>query len=705
MGSGEDASGWGGRKPWFHNLRRLLLPESAVANIPAETRDAQRLWSLLHLVHELRTPLTLVDGPLQRLTRMPALAPEARECVRIARQNCLRLIHLSDGLLDRIRHDRRQPPQIEDVALDAWLRGMVGTVAHHPGLGGATRIDAFDADGVRVRADVRGLECIFLNLFSNAVKFSAGLGEIRIGSCVRGSDAGFFVEDQGIGIAPEHHEAVFEPFRRLTVPPTARQEGRNASHDEGLGIGLALVREWTREMAGHIELRSAPGAGARFTVWLPIAAASADATVPVPALRVDAANWVACEPPAGATLPEPAAEIGARRPTVLLVEDEPELRWLIAQALSERFDVTTAASGIDGLAQARAQVPDVLLTDWMLPGISGLELVRALRREGLACKAVLITARMEESERIAALQSGIDDFLAKPFSFAELSARLGNLGRAAMAERALRTLNTRLEAANRELASVRAALIQHEKLKSIGVLAAGVLHEIQNPVSYMQGAVALLHEAPRESPERAAELVATIRDGLDRIGHIVAGLRVFAFRHGDDLPADGHGDPHAGTTERQLFDVTAAIDAALRFCRHELAQLRVEVNAHSCRVVGTEREITQVLINLLSNAAAATRADAGRGASGAAWVRIETRTEGERIVIAVRDNGRGITPAAMARMFEPFFTTKEIGSGLGLGLAICNAIVRAHGGTLRAQNEAPHGARFEFDLRRVDTDP
>ncbi len=701
MGSRDDASGWGGRKPWFHNLRRLLLPESAVANIPAETRDAQRLWSLLHLVHELRTPLTLVDGPLQRLTRMPELAPEARECVRIARQNCLRLIHLSDGLLERIRHDRRRPPQIEDVALDAWLRGMVGTVAHHPGLGGATRIDAFDADGIRVRADVRGLECIFLNLFSNAVKFSAGRGEIRIGSCVRGSDAGFFVEDQGIGIAPEHHEAVFEPFRRLTVPPSCR-------HD-GLGIGLALVREWTREMAGRLELRSAPGEGARFTVWLPIAPASSGAAA-APALLGDVANWVACEPPAGVALPGPA-ETGERRPTVLLVEDEPELRWLIAQALSDRFDVATAASGTDGLAQARAQVPDVLLTDWMLPGINGLDLVRALRREGLACKAVLITARMEESERIAALQSGIDDFLAKPFSFAELSARLGNLGRAAMAERALRTLNTRLEAANRELESVRAALIQHEKLKSIGVLAAGVLHEIQNPVSYMQSAVALLHDAPRESPERAAELVATIRDGLDRIGHIVAGLRVFAFRHDDDMPADSHGDAHAdaGTAERQLFDITAAIDAALRFCRHELAQLRVEVHARSCRVVGTEREITQVLINLLSNAAAATRADAGRRASGAAaqaaWVRIETRTEDERIIIAVRDNGKGISPTAMARMFEPFFTTKEIGSGLGLGLAICNAIVRAHGGTLRAHNESPHGARFEFDLRRVDTDP
>ncbi len=712
MGSREDASEWGGRKPWFHNLRRLLLPESAVANIPAETWDAQRLWSLLHLVHELRTPLTLVDGPLQRLTRMPGLGSEARECVRIARQNCLRLIHLSDGLLERIRHDRRRPPQIEAVALDAWLRGMTGVVAQHPGLGAATLVDAFDADGVRVHADLRGLECIFLNLFSNAVKFSAGRGEIRIGSGVRGGEAGFFVEDQGIGIAAEHHEAVFEPFRRLRVPPGCR--------NEGLGIGLALVREWTREMAGRLELRSAPGEGARFTVWLPIAAASsgaAPAPVPAPAVLTEAmhdglANWVACEPPAGAILPAPA-EIDARRPTVLLVEDEPELRWLIAQALSDRFDVATAASGIDGLAQARAQVPDVLLTDWMLPDINGLELVRALRREGLACKAVLITARMEESERVAALQSGIDDFLAKPFSFAELSARLGNLGRAAMAERALRTLNTRLEAANRELASVRAALIQHEKLKSIGVLAAGVLHEIQNPVSYMQAAVALLHEAPREPPERVAELVGTIRDGLDRIGHIVAGLRVFAFRHGDggdgaaDANADAAADP--GTAERQLFDVTAAIDAALRFCRHELAQLRVEVHAQSCRVVGTEREITQVLINLLSNAAAATRADAGPRASGAAahtaWVRIETRTAGERIVIAVRDNGKGITPAAMARMFEPFFTTKEIGSGLGLGLAICNAIVRAHGGRLRAQNESPHGARFEFDLRRGDTDP
>ncbi len=705
MGSRDDASAWGGCKPWFHNLRRRLLPESAVANIPAETWDARCLWSLLHLVHEWRTPLSLVDGPLQRLAAISGLGPEAEECVRIARQNCLRLIHLSDGLPERIRRGHRRPPQIEEVALDAWLRDMASVVAHHPGLDAARLVDAFGADGVRVRADVRGLECIFLNLFSNAVKFSAGRGQIRIGSCVRGRNAGFFVEDQGIGIAPEHHEAVFQPFRRLVVPPSCRQDG--------LGIGLALVREWTQEMAGRLELRSAPGEGACFMVWLPIAARSSGASAAsAPVLCTDTANWVACEPPAGGNVPAPA-EIGAQRPTVLLIEDDSELRWLITQALSERFDVRTASNGIEGLTQARDQTPDVLLTDWMMPGISGLEVVRTLRREGLVCKTVLITARMEESERVAALQSGIDDFLAKPFSFAELSARLGNLGRAAMAERALRTLNSRLEVANRELASVRAALIQHEKLKSMGMFAAGMLHEIQNPVSYMQAALTLLREAPQEPPERVAELVGTICDGLDRIGHIVAGLRVFAFRHRDDVPVDtspGAGPSAAlAAADRQLFDVTAPIDAALRFCRHELASLRVEVHAQSCRVVGTEREITQVLINLLSNAAAATRAGEDGHPSGAAvegaWVRIETRIEDERVVIAVRDNGSGIAPTAMARMFEPFFTTKEIGSGLGLGLAICNAIVRAHGGTLRAQNESPQGARFEFDLRRGDADP
>ncbi len=681
------------------------------------------MWSLLHFVHELRTPLTLVDGPLQRLARMPELGQEAEECVRIARQNCLRLIHLSERLLERIRHDPPRPLQIQDVALDVWLRNMATIVSHHPGLGPATRVEVLGAGRVRVRADVRGIECIFFNLFSNAVKFSAGRGGIRIGSCVREDEAGFFIEDQGIGIASEHHEVIFEPFRQLNVSPSCRHEG--------LGIGLALVREWTREMAGRLELRSAPGEGARFTVWLPIPAqvpkdpagnvphASPVAArmnrdhPPATAILTESSIWVACEPPAGEDFPGQPG-IDSRRPTVLLVEDDPELRWLIANALSERFDVATAEDGREGLARARSEVPDVLLTDWMLPGINGLELVRSLRREGRACKTVLITARMEESERVAALQSGIDDFLTKPFSFAELSARLSNLARAAIAERALRALNTQLDARNRELASVRAALIQHEKLKSIGVLAAGVLHEIQNPVSYMQAAVALLQDSPQEPPERVAELVETIRDGLDRIGHIVAGLRVFAFRHRDDTNTDDTGPgpgPTADTAtpERQLFDVTAAIDAALRVCRHELAQVRVDVDARSCRAVGTEREITQVLINLLSNAAAATRTRAGECAPGAAaqpaWVRIETRIDGERIIIAVRDNGNGITPAAMSRMFEPFFTTKEIGAGLGLGLAICNAIVRAHGGSLRAENELPHGARFEFDLYRVVTDP
>lgn len=759
IGSRDDAPGWGERKPWFHNLRRRLMPETAVANIPAAIRDARRLRSLLRLAHELRTPLTLVDAPLQQLARMPQLGPEAEECVRIARQNCLRLIELSEGVLELIRRDHKKPLRLVPVDLDAWLRDMTAIVSHHPGLQRGTLAATFGGDRAHIHADVRAIECIFLNLFANAMKFSPECGAIRIGTCLCGSSAGFYVEDQGIGIAPEHHEVIFEPFHQLHVP--------NSCRHAGLGIGLALVRELTREMAGRVELRSASGAGARFTIWLPVATTKPESKsanratakrrsetpidrnpVPNTPVRSKEPCLVAREPFAG-DRPFAATRTSENRPTVLLVEDDPELRWLIAQALSDRFDVATANDGIEGLAQVRSQVPDVLLTDWMLPGINGLELVRSLRKQGVECKTVLITARMKESERDAALQSGIDDFLAKPFSFAELSARLGNLARAAISERELRATNERLDASNRELASVRAALIQDEKLKSIGVLAAGVLHEIQNPVSYMQAAVALLHEAADEAPERIAELVATIRDGLDRISHIVAGLRVFAFHHrdddrrDDDYRDDGHRNDAADGTRtggkpptapitpaHQIFDVTAAIDAALRVCGHELKHAQVEVHAQSCPIIGTEREITQVLINLLSNAAAATRDISGSetlagtstgviagsiaathtaathdGSGGkaipSAWVRIETRNDGDRTYVAVRDNGTGITSAAMSRMFEPFFTTKKVGAGLGLGLAICNAIVRAHGGNLCAKNEVPHGARFEFDLCRV----
>ncbi|HUN92800.1 MAG TPA: ATP-binding protein [Burkholderiaceae bacterium] len=689
----------------------------------ARTGDEDTIRFLVNLVHELRTPLALVDGPLQQLARMPRLEPHVRDHVNVARQNCLRLMSVAEDLLELARADRGQRPlDARPLVLREWLRELAAAVARHPALGRRVLHEEFPDDATAdddvVMADPRALERVFLNLVGNAIKFGVDGHEIRIGTVGTGRDAGFYVADDGIGIAPAHHASIFERFRQVDGSATRRFGG--------VGIGLALARELTESMGGRIELASAPGAGARFTVWLPRAAGrpprrlpaprpaghiAADepdaferilrvpgvaAAVPTPGVATD--SRAGCEAGAGRS-PGPGADAsapGSSRPRVVVVEDEPELRWLVESALRDEFDVVGAGDGRAGLQALIGQPAEILLTDWMLPGLDGLEL--ASRARGLAAppRVVLITARMNEAERVAALRLGVDDFLAKPFSLAELGARLRNLAQRVRAERALRAAHDGLARAQAELEATRAALIHDEKLKSIGYLSAGLVHEIHNPVNFMRTATELLRRsaALRDDP-KSMELLASIEHGLARVGTIIGDLRVFAFR-----------DDAAGQAPRRLaFDASHAIQAAVRLCRRELGSIAVDADVPSLQVVGAESQVVQVLVNLLCNSAAALAARAAERTPGAAdaariVVRLDRgeRQGGRRIWIRVRDNGEGIAPDVLPRLLEPFFTTRGVGQGLGLGLAVSSAIVRRHGGELTVTSSPGQGAEFSFDL-------
>jgi len=696
--------------------------------------DDARERFLVNIVHELRTPLALVDGPLQQLARAPDLEPYARELVRVARANCLRLMNVADDLLELARIGAQGEPGpgatalTAPVVLDDWLRGLLAAIAHHPALGALPLAEHLDAPGATVAAEAGLLERVVLNLVANAIKFSAGRGAIRIGSFADAHQAGFWVEDDGVGIAPEHHALIFERFRQVDDTLTRRHGGA--------GIGLALVRAWLIALGGTIEVDSALERGARFTVRLPRAGAAparyvtsmrlhteSDSDAPAafervlrsplaPALaggsaRTSAEPAAAVAPIAMAGRTEPAATVDlpdggraahplhgagvaprpAARVRVLVVEDEAELRWLLLEALRTRFDVLAAADGEAALALARLAVPDVLLTDWMLPGRDGLALTRALRADPAAdgLRILMITARAGEDERVAALAAGVDDFVAKPFSMTELAARLSNLGRAAQSERALRAANRELAAANEALGAARERLVQDEKLKSIGVLAAGLIHEINNPVSYMRTATELLGREPAIGAHApAAELVAAIAQGLDRVGTLVSDLRVFAWR----------GGAQSAAPAAQTVDLREVVARARRLTTQTLLGIDVRVELAAVWVMGAESQLVQVVVNLLTNAAAAL-AHGGRP-DPVVWITLERAGASARLV--VRDNGPGIAPEVRERLFEPFFTTGEVGQGLGLGLVMCQAIVRAHDGRIQVHSAPGPGASFVVDL-------
>ncbi|MGH8788934.1 MAG: sensor histidine kinase [Cupriavidus necator] len=248
--------------------------------------------------------------------------------------------------------------------------------------------------------------------------------------------------------------------------------------------------------------------------------------------------------------------------------------------------------------------------------------------------------------------------------------------------------NTELEVINRRLADIKGQMLQQEKMAAIGTLAAGLLHEVNNPVNFCLMAIEVAMEEPqaKENPS-LEECLVDAKQGMQRIQHIVSDLKTFAYRKPG---AEVEGTPF-------LFE--KALDSSIRLTAHELrgVSLSRELPADTL-VLGDEAAIIGVLINLFSNAALAMR----KAGTAAPAIHTTARWDNHRLHVMVRDNGPGIPQENLARVFEPFFTTREVGQGLGLGLSISYAVVERHGGQLYAESELGQWTAFSFDLPRAE---
>jgi signal transduction histidine kinase len=373
------------------------------------------------------------------------------------------------------------------------------------------------------------------------------------------------------------------------------------------------------------------------------------------------------------------------RDAVLIVEDEPDMRRYLVDILRTEYRVLQARSGSEGLRLALERGPDLVLLDLMLPEMDGVEVCRRIREHDpdRRQKIMLLTARVDEQAKLTALEQGADDFLTKPFSSVEVKTRLRNLLASAILERDLADRNRRLQKTLAELEATQAQLIQSEKLSALGSLAAGLLHEINNPLNYSLTALQLLRGDPEVSEnELMSEMLADIDEGMQRIRAIVSDLRAFAY------PSEAE--------RRMPFDLADALESALRFTSHELKGIEVErALPEPARVLGSRSHITQVLVNLLANAAKAIAPLAGERVGR---IQVIAVTRGARLHVRVVDNGVGMAGETLKRIFEPFFTTRDVGEGMGLGLSISHTIVANHGGRLLVESRQGEGTELAFDL-------
>ncbi|WP_432258191.1 sensor histidine kinase [Cupriavidus sp. TMH.W2] len=248
--------------------------------------------------------------------------------------------------------------------------------------------------------------------------------------------------------------------------------------------------------------------------------------------------------------------------------------------------------------------------------------------------------------------------------------------------------NAELEVINRRLADIKGQMLQQEKMAAIGTLAAGLLHEVNNPVNFCLMAIEVALEEPqaKENPS-LEECLVDAKQGMQRIQHIVSDLKTFAYRKPG---AEVEGTPF-------LFE--KALDSSIRLTAHELRGVTLTRElVTDTLVLGDEAAVIGVLINLFSNAALAMR----KAGTAAPAIHTTARWDNHRLHVTVRDNGPGIPQENLARVFEPFFTTREVGQGLGLGLSISYAVIERHGGQLFAESELGQWTAFSFDLPRAE---
>lgn len=244
--------------------------------------------------------------------------------------------------------------------------------------------------------------------------------------------------------------------------------------------------------------------------------------------------------------------------------------------------------------------------------------------------------------------------------------------------------NAALQSTNQALAEIKGHMMQQEKMAALGTLAAGLLHEVNNPVNYSLMALnmAQMDPAVAASPD-LKESLADAKEGMQRVQGIVSDLKTFAYQKpGDDAS--------------RIFLFEKALRSALRLTGFELKGIQVSVDLPmDTHVRGDEPALIGVLINLLGNAALALH----KAQRSKPVIEVRAKRMDGRLQVAVRDNGTGISPANLLRVFEPFFTTRDVGKGLGLGLSVSYAIVHRHGGELRVSSEAGAWTEFSFDLK------
>ena len=411
----------------IYRLKHEVSVEQQVSDI--------KLRFFTNISHELRTPLTLIAGPVEYVLKNSKLPEDAREQLVVVERNTNRMLHLVNQILDfRKIQNKKMKMQVQRVNVVAFVRKVMD---NFESLAEEHNIDFLfetEKDELYLWVDEDKLEKIVFNLLSNAFKYTPGGKLIRVFIHEDEGTVSVGVQDQGIGIAENKKKSLFVRFENLV--------DKNLFNQASTGIGLSLVKELVEMHKAVISVDSKLGEGSCFKVdflkgkehyddtvefILEDSATSSSMTIPAPVMDATASVIPIVNP--DEDIQDEESEEASNKEVMLLVEDNQELRVFLRTIFSSTYRVVEAADGMEGWSKALKFVPDIIISDVMMPEKDGIEMTKELRADMTTSHIpiVLLTAKTSIESKLEGLEYGADDYITKPFSASYLKARVENL--------------------------------------------------------------------------------------------------------------------------------------------------------------------------------------------------------------------------------------------------------------------------------------
>lgn len=398
----------------FFAFRRLKLQNELIEHQAKELKKIDILKSKLfsNISHELRTPLTLISEPVKKLIERASLDENTKRQLFLAQKSSQRLLSLSNQIMDLTKSEIGQiklnpvrfywddfvDNTIPPFRITAEERGLSFVVTKH-----------FE-ENILLQSDLSKLKVVVANLLQNALKYNRLKGTVKFVSYHIDGQLGFYVEDTGIGIDQSELSSVFDRYY---------QSVKISEAEGGFGIGLAVCKEYVELLGGKITIESKLGRGTKVDVIIPITIGG-HKTAPFH-------SFEELDYSAGSNnIPQEQVNATLNRHHLLVVEDNADLREFLKTILLEEYTLTFATNGFEALEKLKKITPSLIITDWMMPTMNGLELIQKLKKDEryVGIPVLVLTARSLPTDRFKAFRIGANDYLLKPFETDFLKSRI-----------------------------------------------------------------------------------------------------------------------------------------------------------------------------------------------------------------------------------------------------------------------------------------